>query len=226
MVNPSESRNLNREPDESEARPSPSAIAPHRWQDADTESRRDLIVRAALDLLAEEGLAAVTMRSVASRLGIGTMTLYTYVDGQRGLHREMVRRGFEMLNRCCEDSCGLEAEEDDTESWLRGARTYIRFAVENPNLYKLMFDHPMSAEDNDLLHGGFQSLLDDVTEQLKCQGFTCLDELPVEARRRAGRFWIALHGLATLAIAGRLCVLEGDLEDVLRDLLPRVAPTT
>ncbi len=148
------------------------------------------------------------------------MTLYTYVDGQRGLHRAMVRRGFEMLGEHCCQASTLVTDH----SWRGGARAYVSFAVENPNLYKLMFDVPMQSDDEDLLHGGFQPLLDRVIEQLSTRGHTG-KQLEREARAAAGRYWIGLHGLATLAIAGRLVVLEGDLDHLLDDLLERVAPT-
>jgi AcrR family transcriptional regulator len=40
------------------------------------------VVRAAVELADEEGLAALSMRRVAERLGVGTMSLYTYVPGK------------------------------------------------------------------------------------------------------------------------------------------------
>ena len=40
------------------------------------------VVRAAIDLADADGLDAVSMRRVAERLGIGTMSLYTYVPGK------------------------------------------------------------------------------------------------------------------------------------------------
>ena len=42
----------------------------------------DSVVRAAIELADAEGLDAVSMRRVAERLGIGTMSLYTYVPGK------------------------------------------------------------------------------------------------------------------------------------------------
>ena len=39
----------------------------------------------AIDLADEQGLAAVSMRVLAKRLGIGAMTLYTYVDNRNDL---------------------------------------------------------------------------------------------------------------------------------------------
>lgn len=196
-----------------------AATAP--WPEAPAGQRTVMIVDAAMALLNDEGLEAVTMRRVAQKLGVGTMTLYTYVQGQRGLHRAIVARGFNMLNENCQANSTL----DTPLGWRGGAKAYLHFAVRHPNLYRLMFDHPVEKEDVEILEGGFDNLLQRVTDQLQKQGMNCLDELPREARIRAGRFWIALHGLAMLAISGRLDVLEGDLDELLDDLLKHIAPT-
>ncbi len=59
------------------------------WRTRETASRKgkpdlsvDLIVRAAIELADTEGLGALSMRRVAERLGVGTMSLYTYVPGK------------------------------------------------------------------------------------------------------------------------------------------------
>lgn len=44
--------------------------------------RLDAVVRAAIELADSEGIAAVSMRRVAERLEIGTMSLYTHVPGK------------------------------------------------------------------------------------------------------------------------------------------------
>lgn len=203
----------------SEPRSTPSRNESRRWHQANRDQRRELITNTALNLLHAKGLEAVTMRAIADQLGVGAMTLYTYVKDKHGLHREMVGRGFELLNTGCAENSTLATDQ----GWRGGARAYLRFAMDNPNLYKLMFDHFMADDDRDLLHGGFQQLFDRVKERLSCQAHPN-EDLDRTARARAGRFWIALHGLATLAIAGRLVVLEGGLDELLDDLLIHVAP--
>lgn len=194
-----------------------------RWSKADFDERRTLIVDAALALLHRHGAKGVTMRRVAARLGVGAMTLYTYVKGQEELHRSMVRHGFEMLHGCCRASA---ADRDLSQplGWRAGAKAYVNFGLEHPNLYRLMFDTPISEQNLDLLQGGFQPLLDRVIDQLASRSGLTGDALSSQARAAAGRYWIALHGLTTLAIAGRLTVLEGTLDQILDDLLLRVAP--
>jgi AcrR family transcriptional regulator len=59
------------------------------WRTSERVSRKgkpdlsvDRIVRAAIEVADGEGLAALSMRRVAERLGVGTMSLYTYVPGK------------------------------------------------------------------------------------------------------------------------------------------------
>jgi AcrR family transcriptional regulator len=193
-----------------------------RWKSATHEQRREQIIAAALDLLHRKCPTEVTIRNVARQLGVGAMTLYTYIDGQDELQREMVRRGFDMLQTGCHDASTLE----DDQSWRGGAREYLQFAIENPSLYHLMFSIPAAVNgvDDQIMRGGFQHLLDKVRGELMDHGLTGKD-LDRQARDAAGRFWIALHGLASLAIAGRLSVVDRDIDFLLDDLLARVAPT-
>lgn len=60
------------------------------WRAPEHRSRKpglgaDEIVRAGIALADAEGLAALSMRGVAERLGAGTMSLYTYVPGKDDL---------------------------------------------------------------------------------------------------------------------------------------------
>lgn len=62
------------------------------WRDEQPRTRGpkpgltvDRIVAAAIELADAEGLAAVSMRRVAERLGVGTMSLYTYVPSKAEL---------------------------------------------------------------------------------------------------------------------------------------------
>jgi AcrR family transcriptional regulator len=48
---------------------------------------RDQLRATALQMVDEQGLPALTMRSLASALGTGAMTIYNYVDGREGLEQ-------------------------------------------------------------------------------------------------------------------------------------------
>ncbi|GAB2517390.1 TetR/AcrR family transcriptional regulator [Nocardiopsis aegyptia] len=71
------------------------------WRRGEPTSRRnkpdlsvDRIVAAASELADAEGLGALSMRRVADRLGVGTMSLYTYVPGKGELIDLMVDAAY------------------------------------------------------------------------------------------------------------------------------------
>lgn len=196
-----------------------------KWKELDREARRELIVGVAFDMLQDDGEEAVTVRRIAGAIGVGAMTLYTYVDGLEDLHRQIIAKGFEIIHHNCSTACEQGRTHDD--DWMPGARSYVRFAIEHPNLYHLMFATPVDPDDEQfeqIMHGGFAGLHDVVRERLASTGLSG-KALEAETQQAAGRYWIALHGLATLAIAGRMQILKGSLDDVLQHLVDAVAPT-
>lgn len=65
------------------------------WRGDDTPSIRSglsvgAVVRAGVEIADEHGVDGLTMRRVAERLGVGAMSLYTYVPGKRELVALMV----------------------------------------------------------------------------------------------------------------------------------------
>ncbi|MEM6332967.1 MAG: TetR/AcrR family transcriptional regulator [Planctomycetota bacterium] len=200
---------------------SPPDVANLSWQDATAPQRHELILQTALTLLREAGPDAVTMRGIAQRLGVGAMTLYTYVDSADNLHQLMIRRGFETLHQtCC--SAG-QANPNAANHWRGGAEAYLQFAQAHPNLYRLMFESPLPESDHDLLEAGFSGLLMHVTQRLAQTGVQEPD-LARQARTEAGRYWLCLHGLAMAIIADRTSLLHGSIDDVLTNLLDHAAP--
>ena len=195
-------------------------VAQDQWQRLDHQQRKELVVDQAIALLQDQGIESVTMRRLAARLGVGTMTVYTYIDGQDHLRREIIRRGFRMLKCSCQARCDANAEH----SWAASARNYIDFALAYPKLYQLMFASPIPDDDagRQLLDEEFAPLIERVREKL---GDAAHNVGERQIRAAATRYWIALHGLASLAIADRLPFLYGTLDEVLIDLLERVAPT-
>jgi AcrR family transcriptional regulator len=67
------------------------------------------IVRAALAVAAADGLAAVSMSRVAAELGVGTMSLYRYVDSKRDL-----------LDLMVDTAMGPPRPADPGASWREG----------------------------------------------------------------------------------------------------------
>ncbi|QBX55460.1 TetR/AcrR family transcriptional regulator [Nocardioides seonyuensis] len=72
------------------------------------------VVDSALEIADEEGLAAVTMRAVADRVGVSAMSVYTYVPGKPELLDLMVDACYERMRR---------TPWRATQSWRKRAAT-------------------------------------------------------------------------------------------------------
>ncbi|MFD1152541.1 TetR/AcrR family transcriptional regulator [Saccharothrix hoggarensis] len=100
------------------------------WRTTERAARKDLgvdrIVAAAVDLADTEGLAALSMRRVADKLGVGTMSLYTHVPGKA-----------ELIDVMVDAVQGETARPDDVPGGWRGRLTQI--AREN---WALHLRHP------------------------------------------------------------------------------------
>jgi len=99
------------------------------WRTSERTSRKgkpdlnvDRIVRAAIEVADAEGLQALSMRRVAERLGVGTMSLYTYVPGKP-----------ELLDVMLDTVYGETARPEDMPGGWRGRLELI--ARENWTLY-------------------------------------------------------------------------------------------
>jgi AcrR family transcriptional regulator len=84
------------------------------WRTPERPGRKglsvDRIVRAAIEVADAEGLAALSMRRVADRLGVGTMSLYTYVPGKAELIDVMLDTVYGELPAPGEVAGGWRAE--------------------------------------------------------------------------------------------------------------------
>ena len=73
------------------------------WRGADRAGRKglsvDRIVAAAIEIADGDGVAALSMRRVAERLGVGAMSLYTYVPGKGELVDLMIDQVLGEMDR-------------------------------------------------------------------------------------------------------------------------------
>ena len=103
------------------------------WRTRERASRKgkpdlsvDRIARAAIDLADAAGIGALSMRRVADELGVGTMTLYTYVPGKS-----------ELLDVMIDTVAGETARPTEVAGGWRGRLTHV--AREN---WALLNRHP------------------------------------------------------------------------------------
>jgi AcrR family transcriptional regulator len=92
------------------------------------------IVAAAIDVADREGLAALSMRRVATELGVGTMSLYRYVPGKD-----------ELVALMCDQVLGSPG---DVEQWRRGKGWRETMELVAEGSWELYTTHPWLIQVN------------------------------------------------------------------------------
>ncbi len=150
----------------------------------------DRLVDCALALL-ERGEAEVSLRAVARAAGVSAMAPYRHFHDKSAMMAAVALRGFAMM----EANARAADEKDDAAAALAAqGEAYIAFARAHPALFRLMFaDGAGMTLPPDQCKGGYALMARRVAHLA-----------PDRAEAGALACWGLVHGLATLALDGRL----------------------
>jgi AcrR family transcriptional regulator len=98
---------------------------------------KDQIQAEAMALIVEQGFRGLSMRRLATRLGIAAKTIYNYYRNKDELYLVILTRGFEELH--AELLSAYQSQEEPLERLTAMARAYLEFGLERSHLYNLMF---------------------------------------------------------------------------------------
>jgi AcrR family transcriptional regulator len=100
------------------------------------EATKAEILAAAWDLVRAEGLAALSLRDLAAKVGMRAPSLYSYFDSKHAIYDAMFLQGnLELLARYE----AMPTYEDAVEEFRASARLFVGFTVEEPVRAQLMF---------------------------------------------------------------------------------------
>ncbi|MGB6247378.1 TetR/AcrR family transcriptional regulator [Gordonia sp. (in: high G+C Gram-positive bacteria)] len=100
------------------------------------EATKTEILDAAWELVRAEGLAALTLRDLAAKVGMRPPSLYSYFDSKNAIYDAMFRQGnLELLARCE----ALPEPEDPLDALRASGRMFVEFGVEDPARALLLF---------------------------------------------------------------------------------------
>jgi AcrR family transcriptional regulator len=159
---------------------------------------REDILDAATDLLLDTGHAkAVSIRSVAQRVGVTPPSIYLHFADKDALLDAVCARYFEKLD---EEMQRVAADQPSTIEVLRAqGLAYVRFALKTPELYRIAMmseSRPGSDVDMALNTSAFVHMRSAV-ESLIAEG-----TYPAgDATTLALELWTVAHGLAALLIS-------------------------
>ena len=74
------------------------AAAAKDWSDVVKGAKRELLLRAARDEFAEQGLEGATMRGIAVRAGCTTGAIYPLFDSKEAIYAELLKQSLAALD--------------------------------------------------------------------------------------------------------------------------------
>ena len=173
---------------------------------------RTALVGAALALLTEGGADALSLRAVARRAGVSAMAPYRHYPDKEALLAAVAVQGFDGLRDVLRAADTAAAGDP----LVAQAVAYVRYAEENPALFRLMFG-PARVGAHPALEAAGEAAYAVLAARVAAQ-------TPADADREACALgcWSLVHGLASLFLDGRV----GDKTTAPRDgLTRRVAET-
>jgi AcrR family transcriptional regulator len=163
---------------------------------------RRALIDEALATIQAEGVEALTLRSIGARIGVSRSALYRHFADKRALLSAVATEGFTALHRMLV-SAWEEGGRTDAAFRAMGA-AYVRFAIENPSYYRVMFggfvdQEPRDPELSREAMAAFQALVDALAS-LQRDSIVRADDTVLMARY----VWALVHGMAMLGIDGHL----------------------
>jgi len=159
------------------------------------------IVEAAASLIEERGPEGLTMRLVAERIGYSPTTIYLYFKNKESLLDETVNRAYDWFADHLERA---QTGGSAIERLRQGAHAYLSWGLENPGMYRLMFEWGYLgdiSEDAIFARRASWRRTRNVIERGVEDG--SLRE-GLDSATAADTIWVGAHGLTSLALSGRM----------------------
>ncbi len=185
----------------SQAASSATAAAPYHHGDL-----RRALIETALAMVTEEGAWNFTLREVARRAGVSNAAPYNHFEDKSALLAEVAALGFQALSRQME--AAVRRHSRSSRQALVGLATaYVRFGVEHPAHYRLMFGPELADKArHPTLQAASDAAFAALTDALE-RGQAAGQVRPGSVRDQALAAWSLVHGLTTLLIDQRLSFL-------------------
>ena len=175
---------------------------PRNLSDAEVGAFRARLCAVARQRFARHGVDGVSMRQLADALGCSPMTPYRYFRNKDEILAAVRTAAFDRF------ATALEEAAAKTGGDLRAAGTatgeaYVRFALDDPDAYRLMFDLSQPDPDRypELVRASARArrVMSASMEALVRAGIFAGDP-----RLLGHVFWATMHGLVVLHLAGKL----------------------
>ncbi|MFY0640655.1 MAG: TetR/AcrR family transcriptional regulator [Bermanella sp.] len=169
------------------------------------------LIDAANALLKEKGIEALSLRTLASMVGVSHMAPYAHFKNKTELFQAIAASGFNALAKRQE---AVNTDQSAAYLILDYGTQYIEFAIENAPLYRLMLSQTqVTGPQQDM------STSNHLSDELKTaskrpymllmNAFALISKDKEAQNVRAQGAWAMVHGIASLLIDGHLNIPKG-----------------
>ncbi len=161
---------------------------------------RHELIDAASELMAEHGSAeAATIRAVARRAGVSAPSVYLHFADREALVQAVIEQRFrDLLAAVQAASAAAGPDAAPAERLRRGCGAYVRYGLENPGHYRVLFDtptDPYADPTDEAADDAFGALVAGVAACQEAGAARAGDPYDL-----ASLVWSSMHGLVMLRI--------------------------
>lgn len=187
-----------------------------RPKESERQDIKALVLRHSKALFLKQGFANVTMRDIAREIGYSPAAIYLYFDNKDQIYYELFNEGFQILYKRQLETAQQSFNDPIDELYSMG-QAYIRFAMDFPEYYDLMFvmREPRKFLEHCLNENTGEPIRTDFSEMsynlLRATIKKCIDQgyfKGFDVEIASFTTWAAVHGMATLILRGMLVAPE------------------
>ncbi len=156
---------------------------------------RRALLQESISLIESEGVAAVSLREVARRVGVTHAAPYHHFPDKASLLRAAAEEGFRGLGQ--QMAMGAARADDPLSRLAACGMGYIEFGLANPGLFRLMFRPELTGVQAGEAPAAYTASWEVLVDAVRsCQEAGHCAAAPTETL--ATLCWSAVHGLTTL----------------------------
>ncbi len=161
---------------------------------------RSALIAAAQDILVSDGIEGLSLRNLAKATGVTQAAPYSHFKDKDDLLAIIAESGFQRLAlQMADDAVGAASTRERVERLIE---SYIRFAIENKNMFQLMFGRELQ----DLKQYPTLGMTAGKSYALISAALAKLSERGEDVRFLTVAIWSLCHGLTSLLVNDRVSV--------------------
>jgi AcrR family transcriptional regulator len=167
------------------------------------EEIKDMVLKAAEMIVAEDGFTALKVREIAMEIGYTIGSIYMVFDNMADLIMQLKGRTLDDISQ---QLAQVPTHQTAQHQLVELAKTYLNFANQNFNRWSMIFEHRLSVGDP--VPDWYQQKVDAIFQHIE----TLFKQLapnaaPEQHQCAAHALWCGVHGVCILSLTGKLDVV-------------------